>query len=217
MTQPWGARLWHLTTFGVAFFALVTQTILVISGTGVLVDDDPPARPERIVRLLGYFTIQSNLLVAVSTFGLARDPQRDGRVWRVVRLAGLVGITVTGIVHWFLLRPLLDLTGWPALCDLLLHVAVPLLAVFGWLAFGPRPRVTSGALLWTVAWPVAWLAYTLVRGTFTGFYPYPFLDLGVRSGASVAVACLGVTGLILVVALLVRLADRRLPVPSSLR
>lgn len=215
MNQPWVARLWHGATGGVAVFALVTQTVLVITGAGVLAEVDPPARPERLIRLLGYFTIQSNLLVAISTFGLARDPQRNGPMWRVLRLAGLVGITVTGIVHWLLLRPLLDLEGWSALCDLLLHVAVPLLAVVGWLVFGPRPRVTPGALIATVAWPAAWLAYTLVRGSVTGFYPYPFLDIGVRGGASVAVACLGVLGLILVVALLVRLADRRLPVPSS--
>ena len=217
MEQPWTARLWAGATCGVAVFALVTQTILVVSGAGVLAEVDPPARPERITRLLGYFTIQSNLLVAVSTFGLVRDPQRDGRGWRVLRLAGLVGITVTGIVHWFLLRPLLDLAGWSALCDLLLHVVVPLLAVTGWLVFGPRPRVTLGVVLWTVAWPVAWLAYTLVRGLVTGFYPYPFLDVGARGGAAVAVACLGVTALILAVALLAWLADRRLPVPSSLR
>lgn len=214
MNQSRAARLWHGATCGIAVFALVTQTILVIGGAGVLVEDDPPARPERILRLLGYFTIQSNLLVAVSTFDLARDPLRDGRVWRVLRLAGVVGITVTGIVHWFLLRPLLDLDGWSALCDLLLHVAVPLLAVVGWLVFGPRPRVTLGAVLWTVAWPTAWLAYTLVRGSVTGFYPYPFLDVGVQGGATVAIACLGVTGLILAVALLVWVADRRLPVRS---
>lgn len=216
MNQPWVARLWHGMTSGVAVFALVTQTILVVSGAGVLVEDDPPALPERLLRLLGYFTIQSNLLVAISTFALARDPQRNGRVWRVLRLAGLVGIAVTGLVHWFLLRPLLDLDGWSALCDLLLHVAVPLLAVTGWLVFGPRPRVTPGAVLATLAWPAAWLAYTLVRGSVTGYYPYPFLDIGVRGGAAVAIACLGVLGLILVIALLVRLADRRLPVPSSL-
>lgn len=214
MNQPRAARLWHGATCGVAVFALVTQTILVISGAGVLVEDDPPALPERILRLLGYFTIQSNVLVAVTAFTLLRDPQRDGRVWRVLRLAGVVGITVTGVVHWFLLRPLLDLAGWSALCDLLLHVVVPLLAVVGWLVFGPRPRVTLGAVLGTVAWPTGWLAYTLVRGSVTGFYPYPFLNVEVQGGATVAVACLGVTALILVAALLAWLADRRLPVRS---
>lgn len=215
MNQPRVARLWHVATCGIAVFALVTQLVLVIVGASVLVEENPLALPERLARLAGYFTIQANLLVAISTFGLARDPRRDGRVWRVLRLAGLVGIIVTGIVHWFLLRPLLDLTGWSALCDLLLHVAVPLLAVTGWLVFGPRPRVTLGSVLWTVAWPAVWLAYTLVRGAVTGFYPYPFLDIAVQGAAAVALACLGVTGLILVVALLVWLADRRLPVASA--
>ena len=26
--------------------------------------------------------------------------------------------------------------------------------------------------------PIAWLAFTLIRGAFTGYYPYPFLDAG---------------------------------------
>ncbi len=142
MHQRRAARFWHGATFAVGVFALVTQVILAISGASVLVEEDPPNLLERMVRLVGYFTIQANVLVAVTAFTLVRDPARDGRVWRVVRVAAVVGITVTGIVHWFFLRPLLDLTGWSYLCDKLLHVVVPLLAVLGWLLFGPRPRVT---------------------------------------------------------------------------
>jgi len=41
----------------------------------------------------------------------------------------VVGITVTGVVHWFLLRPILDLTGASYAVDKLLHVVVPLFAV----------------------------------------------------------------------------------------
>jgi uncharacterized membrane protein len=208
------ARLWHGATFLVALFALVTQLILTIQGVRVLVDTDPPALPERLIRLVSYFTIQSNVLVAVAAFTLLRDPDRDGQIWRVVRVAGLVGITITGIVHWFLLRPLLDLTGWSYLCDKLLHVAVPLLAVVAWLLFGPRPRVTLRDWLLALIWPAAWLAYTLVRGSVTGFYPYPVLNVQELGAASVLVASLGITGMFVVVSLLLWLGDRRLPVRS---
>jgi branched-subunit amino acid transport protein len=116
------ARLWHGATCMITVFALVAQLVLVVSGASVLMPEDPPSLPERMVRLVGYFTIQANALVAVTTFGLLRNPLRDGPIWRVVRLAAVVGIVVTAIVHWIALRPLLNPTGWSYLCDLLLHV-----------------------------------------------------------------------------------------------
>ena len=195
MSPRLAARLWHGVTFVVGLFALVAQLVLTVQGAQVLVDESPPPLTERLIRLLGYFTIQSNVLVAITAFTLLRWPDRGGPVWRVVRFAALVGITITGIVHWFFLRPLLDLTGWSYLCDKLLHVAVPLLAVAGWLLFGPRPRIGSRTWLLAVVWPAAWLAYTLLRGAATGFYPYPFLNVSELGIASVAVASLGITGL----------------------
>src|SRR4051794_30272618 len=58
-----------------------------------------PARadPALLLLLHDYFTIQSNLLVAVSTCLIVRD-RTGSRLFRVVRLASLVGITVTGLV-----------------------------------------------------------------------------------------------------------------------
>ena len=66
---------------------------------------------------------------------------------------------------------------------------VPLLTVVGWLAFGPRPRITGvdGSLV--VVWPIGWLVYTLVVGGLTGWYPYPFLDLSARGVGPVALTC----------------------------
>ena len=105
------ARAWHLATAVVASVALVLQLVLVVKGDAILVDHDPPNLVERIIRFFAYFTIESNLLVLVTTAQLARDPSYDGPHWRVVRIAAVSGITVTGLVHWFLLRPLLHLDG----------------------------------------------------------------------------------------------------------
>ncbi len=58
-----------------------------------------------------------------------------------MRLAGLVGITVTGLVHFVLLRPLIDLSGWDWAADKLLHMVVPVLAVVEVAALRPAaPR-----------------------------------------------------------------------------
>ena len=179
------ARAWHATTAAVAVSALVLQLWLVVTGAAVLVDEDPPSLAVRLGRLVSYFTIQSNLLVAWAAVTLARDPARDGSAWRVLRLAGVVGIAITGVVHWVALRPLLDLDGASWVADKLLHVAVPLLAVVGWALFGPRPRVGRREVGLALLWPVAWLGWTLTIGAATGWYPYPFLDVDDRGWASV--------------------------------
>lgn len=208
------ARLFHGVTALVAAFALVTQLVLTASGAATLVETDPPGLAERLFHLVSYFTILSNVLVLITTIAAARDPRRDGPVWRVLRLDAVVAITVTGIVHWFLLRPLLDLQGWSYAVDKLLHVAVPLLSVIGWLFFGPRRRVSGRVVLLALIFPFGWLAYTLIVGVLTGWYPYPFLNVAVEGPAAVSVAVLGITVLLSALSVLVWWADRLLgPAP----
>lgn len=201
----------------VVVLALVLQLVLVIQGGRVLDEQTPPVLGVRLARLAAYFTIQSNLLVAVTTVQLTLDPWRDGRAWRVLRLAGVVGIAVTGLVHFVLLRPLLHLDGADWAADRLLHLAVPLLAVAGWAVFGPRPRVTPREIAMALAWPVAWLAVTLAVGTTSGWYPYPFLDHREDGAGAVLVACLGVTALFVALLGAAFWVDRQRPRPASPR
>lgn len=213
MTSP-RARLVHVVVAVVTTLALVLQTILVVSGASVLDETEVPGLATRLVRLVSYFTIQSNLLVAVTAWQLARDPGRDGRWWRPVRLAALVGITVTGLVHFVLLRPLLDLEGASRLADTLLHLVVPILAIGAWAVAGPRPRSTPRTALETVLWPLAWLAVTVTVGVATGWYPYPFLDHRDTGVGAVVAVSLGILVLFLALFAAVVALDRRLrPAP----
>jgi len=201
------ARTVHLVTAVVVIGALVLQTVLVVTGDSVLAEQEVPPLLTRLGRLVSYFTIQSNLLVAVTAVQLARDP---------LRAAALVGITVTGLVHFVLLRPLLHLEGAGWAADKLLHMVVPLVAVVGWLVAGPRPRAPWRDTVTALLWPVAWLAWTLVIGAVTGWYPYPFLDVGAKGAGSVAVTCVGVTLLFLALAGVLSWLDRRMP-PAPVR
>jgi hypothetical protein len=209
------ARAIHALTAVVALVALVLQLVQVAKGSVVLVDAHPPGLVDRLLRYVAYFTIQSNVLVLVTTAQLARDPDRDGRWWRVLRTAAIGGITVTGLVHWFLLRKLLDLHGADYLADRLLHLVVPILAVLGWLVFGPRPRVDWGVCLRTAVWPLMWLVVILVQAGATGWYPYPFLDHGHHGWGYVLGVCAGILVLFFAVFALIREYDRRMrPAPT---
>ena len=62
--------------------------------------------------------------------------------WRVAAAGGGRRASRSpGVVHFFLLRPLLDLDGADYVADKLLHMVVPVLAFVGWALFGPRPRI----------------------------------------------------------------------------
>ncbi len=208
--------MFHGLTAVVAVIALVLQLVLIINGGRVLDEQEMPGLGVRLARFVAYFTIQSNILVGVAAGLLARDPQRDGVGFRIVRLASVMGIAVTGLVHFVLLRPLLDLDGADYFADKLLHMAVPLLAVVGWAMFGPRPRVDLRSFWWVLAWPLAWLVEALVVGGATGWYPYPFLDHREDGWDHVVVASVGITVLFLVLFGIVGLVDRRTrPVPAD--
>lgn len=211
MTDPRAARAWHLVTALVTVAALVLQLWLVLDGHRTLVTEHEPSTSITLVRFFSYFTILSNILVAWSTTTLALGVDRDTRTWRVLRLNAVVGIAVTGLVHWFFLRPLLDLHGADHLADKLLHVVVPLLAVVGWAVFGPRGRIRRGDLLPSAGYPALYMAWTLVHGAATSWYPYPFADVGEHGYAVVLRNACGVVALLVALSAAAMWTDGRLP------
>ena len=164
-----------------------------------------------LVRWASFFTIQSNVLVLALAVSLARDPDRDGDRWRVLRLDALLGITVTGLVFAVVLAPTLDPEGLGWWTNTGLHYVAPVATLLLWLLLGPRPRITGRTVVAALVWPVLWIGYTLAHGAVSGWYPYPFLDVG-RLGYAAALRNLGfVVLLALGFLLLFRLVERRLP------
>ena len=215
LARPGTARGWHALTAAVALGALFLQLALIISGAAVLVEAAAaPSTPVRVFRFVTYFTVQSNLLVLVTTAALARDPGRDGRVWRVVRLDAVLGIAVTGLIHWFFLRPLLHLQGWSLVADKLLHLAVPLLAVIGWVAFGPRHRIARDTIGLALLWPAAYMVFTVIHGSLAGFYPYPFTNVQQHGYLKIGVNAIAISVLFLLLAFALHALDARLRIGS---
>ncbi len=211
MTRTTVGRYWHLVTFVVAVVALILQLALIISGQNVIDTSVVSAElPERVRRFFCYFTIQSNLLVAVALFFVIRG-RMDTQLFRVVRLASLIGITVTGVVAAVALPPSPSYTAANLLCDRLLHIVVPVFTFVGWVVFGPRGMVRRSDVLPTLVWPIVWLVATLGLAPVTHWYPYPFLDVDRLGWGSVLTVCLGIAVLFLALSGLALWADRHLP------
>ncbi len=128
---------------------------------------------ETSVILLRFFTVLTNLLVAVTFTALAL-----GRTVSPFWLGGVtLAIVLVGMVYMLLLRGLVELSGGALLADTLLHKVVPVLVPLYWLAFAPKGRLRwRHAFAWSL-YPLAYFAYALVRGSFEGRYAYPFIDV----------------------------------------
>jgi hypothetical protein len=211
------ARGWHLMIAVLVFAALIVQIWVAtgVSGTprahavGTLAGTSVA---NRVVRVLSFFTIQSNVLSAVSSAYLARNPARDGPAWRALRLASLFGITVTGIVYATVLAKIHEPRGWrETSTNTAFHYIVPIMMVFGWLLFGPRRRIEARTIARAMCWPVVWMGYILIYGRITKWYPYPFLDVVTQGYGRVIGNAAAVLVVLLVVTGLFSLGDRRLP------
>jgi len=211
------ARAWHFVTAAVVAVGLIWQLVLIIQGVNVLVEPSGalPSIATRVVRYLSFFTVESNILVGATALTLALQPDRDGKVWRVLRLEALFGITVTGVVYTTLLRGVVDLHGASAVTNALVHYVSPLMAVIGWLLFGPRPRITENTLVVSLIWPALYVIYTLVHGASSHWYPYPFVNV-VTLGYTTAIRNgIGLNLLLVGVGALFMWLDHRLPASPS--
>jgi hypothetical protein len=184
MTRQMAARWWFALTALTVFSGLVVQLIAAAGSTS-----GHYRGAAAVANVFCYFTIQSNLLVGVTTLLLAVSPDRPSTLFRTLRLDGLIGIAVTFVVYHAVLADLNELTGLNWWADLLLHTVVPVMAVLGWLLLGPRGTLRPAVVGWSLAFPLAWLAFTLVRGAFVDFYPYPFVDVTEHGYAKVALNC----------------------------
>ncbi|TCC53587.1 F420-dependent oxidoreductase [Kribbella capetownensis] len=200
-------RIWAGVTAAVVLVGIVVQLFVTANGTEGFFPDNP----ERVFNVFAYFTVQSNLLLGATVFLLALQPDRpQSTLFKTLRLNGVLCIAVTGIVYHLVLAGLGDLTGWAEVANFLLHTATPILGVLGWLLFGPRGVTDQRIVGWSIVYPLLWLVFTLVRGEFVGFYPYPFVDVGEHGYARVLLNCLLVAVLFLALAAGASFLDRRL-------
>ena len=134
-------------------------------------------------RFLGFFTILTNILVALTFTHAALRPQRRTGLGSA-RFEAMVAVSImlVGMVYTAVLRALWQPTGAQKWVDAGLHDLAPILFVAFWLL---RPH---GSLRWRqmpllLVWALLYCIYALSRGAADGWYPYPFLDAAKLSSA----------------------------------
>lgn len=132
-----------------------------------------------VARYFGYFTILTNILVAlVLTIPLLMPGSGLGRFLAHpgVKTAAAGYIIVVGVVYSLILRQLWNPAGLQLIVDRTLHDFSPIAYTTDWLLFVPKASLRVEDLpLWLV-YPGIYAAVALVRGAIFGWHPYPFLN-----------------------------------------
>lgn len=163
-----------------------------------------------IVFYFSFFTILTNIAAVlvhaalISPTGYAWFPAFAGPRLR----AGVaVAMTLVFIVYTTVLARLWQPQGLFLLCDVLLHYLTPLIFLLWWLIAGADGGTRWRDISWWMIYPLAYLAYALIRAPIAGEVPYPFLDAAKNGAAGVAIAALAVTALFVGLGVLAVLAD----------
>jgi hypothetical protein len=155
-------------------------------------------------RYLGYFTILTNIFVALIW---TRAVLRPEAYMPRLEAAGAVSIVMVGVIYHALLASRWNPQGLQLVADFTHHTLVPALFALYWLM---RPH---GQLKWIdafalVIWPLAYCPYALTRGAFDGWYAYFFLDPNHMSVVQLVTSIAGLSSVFLVCALVLIGVDK---------
>lgn len=159
--------------FLLGWFSLVGQFALMIQNRQVDV-------VETIVRFFSFFTILTNLLVAL--YFTSRIPIFNKisfqKIFNKGALTALTTfIVVVGLVYQIILRNTWEPKGFQLIIDELLHSVIPLFVLIYWLLFADIADLkfqNSKNWLW---FPALYFVYVIIRGHFSNFYPYQFINI----------------------------------------
>jgi hypothetical protein len=192
------AKLYLFLTAILGCFSLLAQLYLSIEGG---------LSPPHIVlfRYFAYFTLTTNLLVAITcvTLLIAPNSRLGGFLGRQKTLTATTSyILIVGIIYNILLRIIWKPEGLQLIVNELLHAVIPILFLIYWLVF-----VRKDGLKWNDVWawllyPLIYTVYVFIFGAITGFYPYPFIDLAQLGIITTIINACGITVFFIVISLL---------------
>jgi hypothetical protein len=124
--------------------------------------------------IFGYFTITTNLLVAI-VFTCIAIRRASVPSWVVAGTA--LSILLVGVTYSLLLHGTIELSGGSSIANQLTHFVTPALAPLFWVFFVPKGTLNwKHPLLWAI-YPLGYLLYEMAHGAATGRYAYPFLNV----------------------------------------
>lgn len=184
-----------------AWLALILQLYILVNNT----PDNGMTPGQAIGRFLIFFTVLTNLLIAISMTVLLFAPtSKAGHFFSKSSVIAAIAlyIFIVGLIYNIILRSLWHPTGLQKIADELLHVAVPIFYLIYWVLFGNKSKLKWVYAFYWLIYPAVYLVYAMLRGNAEGFYPYPFLDLNTLATTKVFINCAGMLAVFIITGLI---------------
>ena len=126
------------------------------------------------------FTYQTNLIITIwLTLAVLwyNKPETLKKITGPLKGAFTLYITITFLFFAVLLAPLYQPTGFAAFSNLVLHYITPIAFIVDWILTETKLRYRWSYMLYWIIYPICYLVFSFIHGTFTGNYLYFFLDI----------------------------------------
>jgi hypothetical protein len=191
-----GILIYRIFFLGLTLFTIITGWIISSITSGIL-----------FIWLGGfkYYTMQTNLMVTI-WFTLAiiwhNKPESLKKISGPIKGAFTLYITTTFVFFAILLQIFYRPTGWAAFSNLILHYIIPIAFIVDWILTETKIQYKWTYLPYWIIYPICYLVFSFIHGTFTIDYLYPFLDISIRGptryliiicfliGVGIVIACL---------------------------
>jgi hypothetical protein len=135
---------------------------------------------ETTLRFFSYFTILTNSLVALY-FSVLWYRKPISLLTRFEKPGFLTAVTLyiamVGLVYQLVLRGIWEPTGMFRIVDEMLHSIIPIYVIVFWFAFEDKKNVSWKLIPSWLLYPLFYLIFILFRGNYSGYYPYPFVNV----------------------------------------
>jgi hypothetical protein len=176
--MPRHVRILAGATAAVCWIGIALQFVLILQATEALGAGGGLKFPllAAVAVFFSFLTLQIALVAAVITSRAAVS----GSINAASRLSSaLAAYMIAGsIIFSVALQPYWHHAGAQFIADVLLHGLVPVLYLAFWLAVPKASLQWRDPVLW-LFYPAIYLALLLFAARWTGFYPYPFIDVRV--------------------------------------
>ncbi len=156
-----------------AWYAVVSQYFLMLDARVVDI-------LETTIRFFSYFTILTNIIVAIYFTAVVIQGKKSRR--RLLSgpgaLTAITGyITIVGLIYQIALRHLWQPEGEQWVVDELLHTVIPIAVIFFWYFNESSFPIRFQQIGVWLIYPLVYFVVILIRGGFSNFYPYPFVSV----------------------------------------
>lgn len=152
------------------FFGLLSLTALIVQFA---------ASWNYFADFFSYFTILSNILALILFLYLSLSfSQKNKKLQHnvdIFRGAVTLYMSITGIVYWSLLRNNPNLAAYPWI-NIVAHGVMPIVVFCDWVIAPPVTKLRMQTVGLWLTFPLLYVAYSLIRGSLMGWYPYFFVN-----------------------------------------